>query len=283
MGEWRAAFKERLDRRAGRPVLAALGSVWITVVRGEPCVVRWRDGAWVHYYRGHAIPHRSVAGPLPLKEFIHGSRDVYCYEYTPRLNDVVFDVGAGVGNATLLFAGLVGSNGRVIALEAHPTTFDWLTRLCRLNLLANVTPIQVAVSNVEGTLTISDVGDLDRNTIVADVGGITVPARPLDAVARDLGITRVDFLKMNIEGAEQLAIQGMPWLIERTEHVCIACHDFIADMAEFDETATLISSDRMRTKEIVRQFLVEHGFRVSTNPGAADPWTRDYLYGRRDG
>jgi hypothetical protein len=65
------------------------------------------------------------AGPVPLKEFIDGSRGIYCYEYTPRLNDVVLDVGAGVGNATLLFARLVGSNGRVIALEAHPTTFDW--------------------------------------------------------------------------------------------------------------------------------------------------------------
>jgi hypothetical protein len=139
----------------------------------------------------------------------------------------------------------------------------------------------VAASNVEGTVTISDLGYLDRNTILADIGGITVPARPLDAVARDLGITRVDFLKMNIEGAEQLAIQGMTWLIERTEHVCIACHDFVADMPEFDETATLISSDRMRTKELVKQFLIEHGFRVSTNPGATDPWTRDYLYGRR--
>jgi hypothetical protein len=38
----------------------------------------------------------------------------------------------------------------------------------------------------------------------------------------------------------------------------------------------------MRTKKLVRQFLIEHGFRVSTN-GRADPWTRDYLYGRRVG
>jgi len=283
MSKWRTVVKEQLDRRTGRLLLAALGSLWITVVRREPCVVRWRDGVWVHYYRGHAIPHGSVAGPLPLREFVDGSRDVYCYEYTPRLNDVVLDVGAGVGNATLLFSGLVGSNGRVVALEAHPTTFDWLTRLCRLNHLANVTPVHVAASNVEGMVTISDFGDLDRNTIVADIGGITVPARPLDAVARDLGITRVDFLKMNIEGAEQLALQGMPWLIERTKHVSIACHDSIADMPEFDETTTLISSDRMRTKELVQQFLIEHGFRVSTNPDGAKPWTRDYLYGRRDG
>ena len=88
---------------------------------------------------------------------------------------------------------------------------------------------------------------------------------------------------MNIEGAEQLAIKGMSWLIERTQHVAIACHDFIADMPDFDETATLISSDRMRTKQVVREFLIEHGFRVTSNTSAAEPWTRDYLYGHRDG
>jgi FkbM family methyltransferase len=286
MGKWRAVVKEQLDRRAGRLLLAVLGSVWITVVRREPCIVRWRDGAWVHYFRGYAIPHRFVAGPLPLKEFLDGARRVYCYEYTPGLDEVVLDVGAGVGNATLLFSRLVGPSGRVIAVEAHPTTFGWLTHLCRLNGLANVTPIHAAASDVEGPVTISDLGadDQDRNTIVGDVGGISVRGRPLDAVARGVGVTHLDFLKMNIEGAEQLAIQGMSWLIARTEHVCIACHDAVAELPELDPryaTAGPISSDRMRTKDLVRQFLTEHGFRVIMNEDAADPWARDYLYGRR--
>ena len=75
---------------------------------------------------------------------------------------------------------------------------------------------------------------------------------------------------MNIEGAERLAIRGLEGIIERTRHVCIGCHDFLADDG---------GSEQMRTKELVREFLVEHGFRVTTRDDAADPWTRDYVYG----
>jgi FkbM family methyltransferase len=247
-----------------------LGSIWITVARREPCFVRWKDGAWIHYYGGEAIPHWRLGGPVPLKSFTAGGRDIYLYEYTPCAGDVVFDVGAGIGMATLLFSRLVGSGGRVVALEAHPGTYEWLDRLCRVNRLTNVAPLQVAASASEGELMITDFAQRDRNTVLNDREGIRVPARPLDDIAKDLGIAEVDLVKMNIEGAEQLAIEGMRWLIERTRHVCISCHDFIADDG---------GSEHMRTKALVQEFLLDHGFRVITRQGAREPWTRDYLYG----
>ena len=114
----------------------------------------------------------------------------------------------------------------MVALEAHPGTYELLDRLCRLNNLTNVTPLNVAASSGEGELVVSDLPEPDRNTVLAVNDGIRVPALSLDAVARDLGITHVDLIKMNIEGAEQLAIQGMTWLAERTQHVSIACHDY---------------------------------------------------------
>ena len=75
---------------------------------------------------------------------------------------------------------------------------------------------------------------------------------------------------MNIEGAERLAIAGLDGLIGDIRHVCISCHDFLADDG---------GSERLRTKALVRAFLVEHGFDVTTRDDAPDPWTRDYLYG----
>jgi hypothetical protein len=75
---------------------------------------------------------------------------------------------------------------------------------------------------------------------------------------------------MNIEGAERLAIRGVGALLANTRHVCISCHDFLADDG---------GSEKLRTKAFVHEFLVEHGFEVSTRDDAPDPWTRDYLYG----
>ena len=271
MSRLRQAARKRLDRPRGRLLLGAAASLWYSAKRRQPCVISWREGAWVHRYRDAAIPHERLGDAPPPAEFTAEARDIFLYGYEPGEGDIVFDVGAGVGAETLLFSRLVGASGRVVALEAHPGTFDRLALLCRLNGLANVVALQAAAVDVDGQLSISDADEHVANTIL-DVGdgGIAIPARRLDGVATELGITRVDLLKMNIEGAERDALLGMQELIERTRHVCISCHDFLAERG---------GPERLRTKAFVRDFLLEHGFSLTSRDDAPDPWTRDYLYG----
>jgi FkbM family methyltransferase len=271
MARWRATVRKVLDRPGGYGLLGLLASLRTTVEHRQPCLVRRTDGAWAHRYRGGTIPHpRPGMAPSP-DVFTAEARDISLHRYVPREGDVVFDVGAGVGTATLLFSRLVGDTGRVVALEAHPDTHRWLTRLCRLNGLDNVAALQLAASDAEGELSMTDLDAHVGNTVVTSQGaGTKVPARRIDDIAHDLGITDVDLLKMNIEGAETLAIRGMEGLVERTRHVCISCHDFLAERG---------GSERMRTKADVRAFLLERGFRLTTREDAPEPWTRDYLYG----
>lgn len=228
----------------------------------------------MHRYRDAVIPHDRLGDAPPPAEFTAEARDIFLHGYEPREGDIVFDIGAGVGAETLLFSRLAGASGRVVAFEAHPGTFERLTLLCRLNRLANVTPLQLAVAAADGQLSISDADEHVANTIL-DVGGagIAVPARRLDGVATELGITRIDLLKMNIEGAERDALLGMGELIDATRHVCISCHDFLAERG---------GAERLRTKAFVRAFLLERGFSLTSRDGADDPWTRDYVYGVND-
>lgn len=271
MGTWRRALRRGLERPGGRGLLVVLGSLRTSVENRQPCLVRWEDGVWVHHYRDAAIPHPLLGGAPRSDRFTAEARDIFLHEYAPQEGDVVFDVGAGVGTATLLFSHLVGGRGRVVALEAHPDTHRQLVMLCRLNRLHNVVALQVAASDVEGELSITDLDEHVGNTVLsAEDGGTRVPARSLDDIASDLGVADVNLLKMNIEGAEALAIKGMEELVERTHHVCISCHDFLADGG---------GSERMRTKAVVREFLLDHGFRLTTREDAPEPWTRDYLYG----
>jgi FkbM family methyltransferase len=245
--------------------------VWVSVANRSPCLVRWRDGAWIHHYRGARIPHAGLGRAAPPAVFTREARDTFLWEYTPRAGDTVFDVGAGTGAETLLFSRLVGTSGRVVSLEAHPRTYDRLARLCEENGLANVTPLQVAAADEDGEATISDLDHYLQNTVVGAGGdGIRVRARRLDELARELGIASVDLLKMNIEGAERLAIRGLDGIVASVRHVCIGCHDFLADGGGPEE---------MRTKELVRAYLEGHGFTVTSRDDAPDPWTRDYLYG----
>ncbi|MDX6407400.1 MAG: hypothetical protein QOE13_471 [Gaiellaceae bacterium] len=265
------AVVRRLDRPGRRGLLTLPGSVWVSFAYRAPCLVYWHDGSWIHHYRGAKIPHATLGRAAPPSVFTAPAREMFLYEYVPGAGDVVFDIGAGVGAEMLLFSRLVGPSGRVVSVEAHPRTYSRLLDLYKANRLGNVTPLQVAVSDTDGAVRISDLDHHLRNaTLGADVGGIEVPARRIDTLAHELGIERIDLLKMNIEGAEREAIQGVGTLLDNTRHVCISCHDFLADDGGPHE---------LRTKDFVREFLTERGFQVSTRDDAADPWTRDYVYG----
>jgi FkbM family methyltransferase len=271
LGRYWWAIVQRLDRPGRRFLLVVPGSVWVSFMYRAACLVYWRNGAWIHRYRGAKIPHAGLGRAAPPAVFTEHARDTAFYVYTPVQGDVVLDVGAGIGAETLLFSRLVGASGRVVSIEAHPRTYGRVVELCHANGLANVTPLQVAAADSDGTATISDLANHVRNTTLA-VGrdGIEVPTRRLETIAKSLAITHIDLLKMNIEGAEVSALRGLGPLLAKTRYVCIACHDFFAD-EEGVET--------LRTKAAVRELLVEHGFNVRTRDDAPDAWTRDYVYG----
>jgi FkbM family methyltransferase len=265
------AVVQRLDRPGRRWLLVVPGSLWVSFMYRAPCLLYWHGGAWIHRYRGAKIPHAGFGRAAPPAVFTEHARDTALYAYTPAEGDVVFDVGAGVGSETLLFSRLVGASGRVVSIEAHPRTYGRVVELCNANELSNVTPLQVAAAESDGTATISDLSNHVRNTTLADADdGIEVPARRLETVAKSLDLTQIDLLKMNIEGAEVSALRGLGPLLGKTRHVCIACHDFLADEG---------GGETLRTKAAVRELLLEHGFALTSRDDAADPWTRDYVYG----
>jgi FkbM family methyltransferase len=271
VSSWREVVRLRLDRPGGRALLGAAASLWCTARNREPCRIRWQDGVWIHRYHGATIPYPRAGGAPRPDMFTAAAREICLYGYEPRPGDVVFDVGAGIGRTTLLFSQLVGRTGRVVAVEAHPVTFRRLVRLCALNDLGNVVALQFAAWDREGELAIGDSEHYSGNSVVDPTeAGLAVPTRRLDDVANELQIPHVDFLKMNIEGAEEFALRGMGRLLERTRHACISCHDFLAERGGVEQ---------LRTKAPVREFLVEQGFQITSRDDEAAAWTRDYLYG----
>jgi FkbM family methyltransferase len=124
------------------------------------------------------------------------------------------DVGAHWGYFSLLAAGKVGNTGRVVAVEADPRVFDVLQRTVALNDFSWVQAIHVAASDTPGELVLRGYSESEENWGISSVAGpetatsFKVPARPLDAILDDAGIGAVDLMKMDIAGAEWLALQG---------------------------------------------------------------------------
>jgi FkbM family methyltransferase len=252
-----------------RSLAAAASTVFYSVRRGS--LQRFavdRDGYWVN-----RASHGTVVSPgvhtVDPREAERIVMDDWCHAYVPRVGDVVVDVGAGIGEETVVFARLVGSSGRVVAIEAHPRTAECLRRTVALNGFTNVTVLDCAVSDAEGTVKIQDSEAHLSNSIVASGGGVDVRARTIDEIAETLRLPRIDFLKMNIEGAERPALRGMTASFARIRHACISCHDFVADVS---------GDDSMRTRRDVLACLEKNGFDTRSHSETARPWVRDNVY-----
>lgn len=128
--------------------------------------------------------------------------------------DVFVDVGANIGHFTLAAARKVGATGHVYAVEATPPTMERLTRHVLMNKLENVTLCACAVADRTGTVKIGvpQADNFGANTIRTSNGGDAwdVPCETLDSI---LGVGRVNLMKIDIEGAELLALKGAQKLL----------------------------------------------------------------------
>ena len=198
-----------------------------------------------------------------LAKYLRDADDYWFHVYKPHSGDVIVDIGAGRGEDVYAFSRAVGPSGRVWAIEAHPESFDLLAAFCAEHHLANVTPLNLACMDAPAMLQIETLPVWESN-YVRD-GEPTPTSHPVEAITFDAlcrrhEIGRIDFLKMNIEGAERFALKGMPEAIQRVHWVCIAAHDFRADRGEGEE---------FRTRAFVEQFLRDSGFTLVSRD--ADP------------
>jgi FkbM family methyltransferase len=200
--------------------------------------------------------------------------DYWFHQYSPREGDIIFDIGAGRGEDVRTFAEAVGPRGRVVAVEAHPVTFDNLRHVCRLNRLGHVTCVNAAVMGREGTTRISSVDDWQSNVIgdAASSRGVSVRSTTVDHLRATMGIETVDFLKVNIEGAEVGALDGMTETLAHARHICIACHDFRADRGE---------GDHFRTRAPVTERLRARGYEIHRREDDQRDYVRDHIHARR--
>ncbi|MEW6221784.1 MAG: FkbM family methyltransferase [Candidatus Hadarchaeota archaeon] len=138
-----------------------------------------------------------------------------------KKGDVVLDVGAHIGYFTLIFARLVGSTGKVFAFEPEPNNFVLLEKNVRANGYGNVALVQKAVSNKTEKIKLYLSGDFTVDHAIYNSGGkkfVSVDSTRPDDFIKNHG-WRVDFVKMDIQGAEGLAIEGMKSIIQENKNI----------------------------------------------------------------
>ena len=131
----------------------------------------------------------------------------YLMERPLKAGDVVVDGGAFIGSFAVVAAKLVGPGGRVVAFEPDSVSRERLCSNLELNGLGNVTVVGKALWDTDERLRFSD-SHYAGAAIVTGGGGVEVEAVSLDAELARLDIPTVDFIKMDVEGAELRAVEG---------------------------------------------------------------------------
>jgi FkbM family methyltransferase len=155
-------------------------------------------------------------------------RFLYCFEryeeqetkylsQTIRENDVCIDIGANAGYYSILLAGLA-KRGKVHSFEPVPLTYHLLCTNLLLNRISNVVANCCAVADTNGEADFVRAKDSGFSSLV-DTGRkpteaqIRVPVKTLDDYCEQHGVTKVDFVKADVEGAEKKVINGATRLL----------------------------------------------------------------------
>ena len=200
--------------------------------------------------------------------------DTYCYFYLPKDGDCVVDIGAGLGEESLILAQLVGAYGKVLSVEANPVTYGALAYACQVNSFTSCKPLNVALFETNTTVSIEDdaesyIGNTISNT--SDKKSFQVRAVTFDTLVNENSLEKIDFLKLNIDGAEQFLLKGSDQSIGIVKNLCISCHDFRQNYHQHGEFYV--------TREKLRAFLVSKGFEI-TSRNTGNVVVDDFLYAK---
>jgi FkbM family methyltransferase len=140
-------------------------------------------------------------------------------QYVLKPGGTFIDCGANVGFFSIQAGALVGETGTVISIEANPDTYKLLERNLRANRFG--LPINYALTSQAGEVELFVPGSWDvYSSLRADglVEGVAdhsykVKASTLDEVIEELALSRIDLVKIDIEGGELDVLRSAPKLL----------------------------------------------------------------------
>lgn len=170
---------------------------------------------------------------------VHEEATTALFRSVAKPGNVVLDLGANIGYFALLAAKLVGPGGRVFAFEPEPRNFGYLTKNIELNGYRNIQAFQKAVSDKNGSTDLYVCSyDSGHHTIhqyegieayrrgrASEKQAVRIETVALDDFLKDK-TDCVDVIKMDVEGAEALALAGMRNTLNKNRHVRVLLEFF---------------------------------------------------------
>jgi FkbM family methyltransferase len=211
-----------------------------------------RNGAYVSETSDFKVV--TAEPPFEVRRLIHQ----FEYRHHVEAGEVVIDAGTFNGILMNVFGSQVGPSGRVLGFEPDALNREKTIRNWELNgRPAHVEVIPAGLWDCETDIEFCERGALGSSAFWDGPGGrtVTIHTTTLDQVVLKRNLRRVDFVKMNIEGAEIKALQGAAETIRRFKpHFAISSDHYVDGDAVRGE----------RTCGSVEEILRSHGYEAET-------------------
>jgi FkbM family methyltransferase len=190
----------------------------------KPLVHHLQDGGSLLLEPGHSFTHCFYPGVDSYEPDVRAA-----LQYLLKPGNVFIDCGANIGYFSVLANTLVGQTGKVISIEANPITFNLLEKNLKINNFG--IPIHCAVtleSNEKVDLFMPIEGDvyssLRKGGLVKgeSVQSFQVLGRTLDDIVKELALSKVDVVKIDIEGGELNVLKSSNYVLSSFRPVVIA-------------------------------------------------------------
>jgi FkbM family methyltransferase len=238
-------------------IVAMLGTMQQSLLN-KKLVLIWRDndGDWINKREGFTI-YSPVLNVDSMTDIQNRVDDLWLHQYKIQDSDIIFDVGAGIGDDLIYLSKLCSDSGKIYAIEANPITYRCLRKTIKGSKLKNVHPMLSACTDKVCTIKISKSRENHLgNNIFSTTSSNDfeeVQGMPIDLMIEMEKIKKVNFLKMNIEGAELIALKGATELMRSGTSFVVSCHDFKYHEGQgdffktFDDVKKLLSANNLST------------------------------------
>jgi FkbM family methyltransferase len=140
-----------------------------------------------------------------------------------REDFICFDVGANIGHLSILMA-KKANNGLVFSIEPQPKVFAYLLDNIQINNIENIIPINIAISEDNGITEFYSFNYADdQSAIVIDKQWkfkmVKILSLRLDSLLKILKLNKIDFLKVDVEGAELLILKSLGEYISKVRYI----------------------------------------------------------------
>lgn len=212
--------------------------------RGKSTSIEWGNNSMIHI---------KLDDKFGLDTYQNRRDDIKSYDEMKKAGIIqsggtILDIGAHWGTHSIYLRELIGNSGHIYSFEPNPDNTAVFKKTLQLNDYENISIIEKAASDSKGTTELKIPDQSSRSTVIdedfSNKKSVQVPMISIDEFVKKNNIENIDFVKMDIQGAEVMAVNGMKECIDDINYMYIDYH------------AGKISDE---DRDIFFNFLTKHG------------------------